>query len=234
MISEKFPEVKILRGDGNLFWTAAINMGIRHALDNGAHYILTLNDDTHAPEDFLAQMLKWTKEYPDSLFGALAVDSQTGIPHYGGEIINPIWNTSRYYLDILSPQDQKGLHEVSVYPARGLLIPRVVFDKIGLFDEKKFPHYFADFDFTRLAIRNGFKVYCNYDAKLLTYPDEGGNKKILKKKTLRNYYLHLFGIKGGGNLKNFTLYSIRHSHPLVLPYHLLRGYCQRIISYFLK
>lgn len=233
MIEKNFPEVTVLKG-GNLFWTAAINIGIRYALKNGAQYIMTLNDDTQTPDNFLEQMIKWTGQQPNSLFGALAVDSATGIPDYGGEILHPIWNTSRYYLNILSSDDQKGIHEVSLYPARGLLIPRQVFDKIGLFDEKKFPHYLADYDFTRLAIKNGFKVYCNYDAKLLTYPDEGGNRKILKKKTLKNYYLHLFGIKGGGNLKNFTLYSLRHSHPLVLPYHLLRGYCQRIFSYFLK
>jgi len=234
MINEKFPEVTVLKGGGNLFWTAAINIGIRYALKNGAQYIMTSNNDTLAPDNFLARMMENTGQHPDSLFGALAVDSVTGIPHYGGEILHPIWNTSRYYLDILSPEEQKGLHEVSLFPARGLLIPRKVFDKIGLFDEKKFPHYFADFDFTRLAIKNGFKVYVNYDAKLLTYPEEGGNRKILKKKTLKNYYLHLFGIKGGGNLKNFTLYTFRHSHPLVVPYHLLRGYCQRMFSYFLK
>lgn len=32
MLREEFPEVEVLKGSGSLFWTAGVNMGIRHAL----------------------------------------------------------------------------------------------------------------------------------------------------------------------------------------------------------
>ncbi len=234
MLRSEFPEVIVLQGDGNLFWTAAINLGIRQALMLGAQYVLTLNNDTVASEDLLEKMLFWANQTPNALFGALDIDLKTQRPYYGGEWVDWKWNSSRFLLDELKEEEQKGLHEVSLYPGRGLLIPRIVFDTIGLFEEKELPHYLADYDFTQNARRNGFKIYCNYDAKLYTYPDEGGDHKIRKSKNLRNYFDHLFSIKGGGNLRNFTLYAIRNCPKKDLPASLLTGYVRRIAGFWLR
>ncbi|ELR68508.1 glycosyl transferase, family 2 [Fulvivirga imtechensis AK7] len=233
MLEHEFPEVTVITGNGNLFWTAAVNLGIRHALVAGADYVMTLNNDTIAAVDFMEKMLYRSAEEPDALLGALDIDFGTLKPYYGGEVTHQVWNTSRYLLQELEEKDWKGLHEVSLFPGRGLLIPRVVFEAIGLFEEEKLPHYMADYDFTVLARRNGFKVYCNYDAHLFTYPEEGGDHKIRKKKSLRNYYNHLFSIKGGGNLRNFTIYTLRNSPAGLVPMHLIKGYVQRVFGYLI-
>ncbi|MBL6448117.1 glycosyltransferase family 2 protein [Fulvivirga sp. 29W222] len=233
MLEQEFPEVTIIKGNGNLFWTAAVNLGIRHALDAGAEYVMTMNNDTIAAVDFMEKMLYWSAKEPYALLGALEIDFDTLKPYYGGEITHKIWNTSRYLLEELDEKDWKGLHEVSLFPGRGLLVPRAIFDVIGLFEEKKLPHYMADYDFTVMARRNSFKVYCNYDAHLFTYPEEGGDHKIRNKKSLKNYYNHLFTIKGGGNLRNFTIYTLRNSPAGLVPMHLLKGYIQRIFGYLI-
>ena len=61
MLESEFPEVIVLSGDGNLWWTKSINMGIRHALSLGADYIMTLNNDTIATPDFLEKMMYWAE-----------------------------------------------------------------------------------------------------------------------------------------------------------------------------
>jgi len=228
MLAKEFPQVIVIPGDGNLFWTAAINMGIRHALKAGAQYIMTLNNDTVASEDLLEKMMHWAKQKPDCLLGAFDIDAVSKKPYYGGETMNWAMAKSRYLLDELEESEYHGLHEVSLFPARGLLIPRKVFETVGLFAENLLPHYIADYDFTHLARRNGFKVYCNYDAKLYTYPEEGGDIKIRKRKTLKNYYKHLFSIKGGGNLKNFTIYTFRNCPGYLIPISLVMGYVRRL------
>jgi len=233
MIAADFPSVTVIRGDGSLFWTAAINMGVRVALSLGADYVMTLNNDTVAAPDFLEKMLDWSEKKPEALLGALDVDSISGKPYYGGEVVHPLWNTTTYLLNELPEQAWNGLHEVSLFPGRGLLIPRKVFETIGLFEEKKLPHYMADYDFTVMARRRGFEIYCNYDAKLFTYPEEGGDHKIRKTKTLKNYFDHLFSIKGGGNLRNFTVYTFRNSPKALVPLHLAKGYIQRIFGYLI-
>jgi GT2 family glycosyltransferase len=232
LVNEKFPNVSVLKGDGNLFWTAAINQGIKLALAMGADYVMTLNNDTVALPDFIERMIE--KAQPQILIGALDVDINTKKTYYGGELFN--WRTgkSKYLLDVLPIDQQKGLHEVSLFPGRGLLIPRNVFHSIGLFEEKKLPHYLADYDFTQLARRKGFKVFCNFDAKLYTYPEEGGDRKIRNKKSLITYFDHLFSIKGGGNLRNFTVYTFRNCPPKDIGMALISGYVRRIAGFWIK
>lgn len=234
MLANEFPHVTVLTGNGNLFWTAAINRGIRYALALGAEYVMTLNNDTVASENFLEQMCFWANLRPNTLLGALDVNIRTNRPYYGGEWVDWKWSKSRFLLNELREADHRGLHEVSLYPGRGLLIPRVVFDTIGLFEEKKLPHYLADYDFTQAAKRSGFKVYCNYDARLYTYPEEGGDPKLRARRNLRNYFLHLFSIKGGGNLKNFTIYTFRNCPKKYLLPSLLMGYLRRFAGYWLQ
>jgi GT2 family glycosyltransferase len=47
MIARYFSEVKVLHGDGYLWWTGAINFGIKEALRIATHedFILVINDD---------------------------------------------------------------------------------------------------------------------------------------------------------------------------------------------
>lgn len=234
MIATEFPGVIVLPGNGKLFWTAAINMGIRLALDLNVDMVMTLNNDTLAPFNFVERMLAGASEKPHSLIGALDVDAISGKVYYGGEIIEWGKGSSRFLLDMLSEDQRRGMHEVSLFPARGLLIPREVFERIGLFEERYLPHYMADYDFTLMARRHGYKVYCNYDATIMTYPEEGGDHKIRKSKSLKSYYDHLFGIKGGGNLKNFTIYAFRNCPKALLPLALATGYARRLVGFWVK
>jgi GT2 family glycosyltransferase len=109
-----------------------------------------------------------------------------------------------------------------------------VFDNIGLFDEERLPHYMADYDFTLTAARSGHKIYCNFDAVLYTYPEEGGDHKIRKKKTWASYWKHLFNIKGGGNLVNFTRYTMKNCPPGSILAALFTGYTRRLFGFWLR
>jgi len=234
MIALEFSEVKVLIGDGNLWWTKATNIGITYALENGADYILTLNNDTIASENFLEKMVYWSNKQPNGLLGAFANDFDSRKPVYGGEIIN--WKNAKYnnLLNTIPTADLTGIREVTHYPGRGLLIRNNVFVKIGLFDEKNFPHYAADYDFTHRAKKAGFKIYCNYDAVIYIYPDISGSQELRKNKNFKNYYNHLFGIKGGGNLKIFTIYAIKNCPKKYLISFLFWGLVRRIFGYLLS
>src|SRR5688572_24387948 len=64
VLAEMFPHVDVLRGDGTLFWTASINMGIRHAMLLGADHVMTLNNDTVASPTFVENMLRASRAVP--------------------------------------------------------------------------------------------------------------------------------------------------------------------------
>ncbi|WP_324674386.1 glycosyltransferase family 2 protein [Hymenobacter sp. GOD-10R] len=233
MLADEFPEVEVVTGDGNLFWTAGVNAGIRRALELGATRVMTLNNDVVTEPTFVAQMLADADRHPTAVLGALELDIATGKPIYGGERLDFRTNTRRDLLEELKPEQFKGLHPVTYLPGRGLLIPKAVIEKIGLFDEKRLPHYLADFDYTSVARRAGFPVYCNYDARLSTYPDESGQTLTRKQRSFKGYYQHLFGIRGGGNMVNFTHFALKNCPKPYLPYFLLNGYARRVVGYFL-
>ena len=76
-----------------------------------------------------------------------------------------------------------------------------------------------------------YKVFCNYDAKLLIYPDASGDAELRRRKSLKNYYYHLFGIKGGGNLGKFALYAYRNCPRKYLVSFLIVGLFRRAFGY---
>ena len=228
-----YPEVAVVTGTGNLFWTAGVNRGIERALALGADRVLTLNNDVLTAPDFVAQMLAAAGQHPRAVLGALEFDANTGQAIYGGERLNFKTNTRADLLDELPADRRTGLHPVTYLPGRGLLIPKVVLDKIGLFDEKRLPHYLADFDYTSVARRAGFPVYCNYEARLSTYPEESGQTLTRKHRSVKGYFQHLFGIRGGGNMVNFTHFALKNCPWPYLPYFLLNGYVRRLVGYFL-
>ncbi len=234
MIKNEYPEVVLLETTGDLFWTATINIGIKYAIENKASYVMALNNDTIASDTYMEKMIYWSAKYPKALLGAFAVDAHSKKPVYGGEIIDWKRLKSKSWLDVLPEKEYKGLHKVSHFPGRGLLIPKKCIDDIGYYDEIIFPHYAADYDFTHKAIREGYQVFCNHDARLFTYPDESGDMHNRKRKTLKRYYNHLFDRKGGGNLRNFTIYTIRNCPPLYVPTYLLNGYLRRLIGFWIK
>jgi GT2 family glycosyltransferase len=234
MIKMEFPEVILLKGDGNLWWTKATNLGVKYALEKGADYILTLNDDTVAAEDYIEKMIYWAEIKKNVLLGSFAFDFDTKKPVYGGEIINWKRAKSDFLLDSLKPDEFSGLYKVSLYPGRGLLIPAKVFSDIGLYDEKNFPHYYADIDFALRASSKGFEIFCNYDSKLFVRIEESRDYQLRKNKSFKSYFLHLFGKHGGGNLKDFFIYGLKNCPLKYLPSFLIVGSIKRIFGYLLE
>jgi GT2 family glycosyltransferase len=234
MIETEFPDVVLLRGDGNLWWTRAVNLGVKYALARGADYLITLNDDIIVRERFIEMMLLPTPQHPNALLGGIPIDAVTKQPIYGGKLID--WRTAAHtsVLEKLKPEDRHGLHEVDHLPGRALLIPAKVFKKIGLFDEINFPQSTADFDFTHRAYKADYEILINYDSQFEVYPDSKGGTDLLRDRSLRKYYQHLFGIKGKGNLKHFIQFGWKHCPKAYLPSFIIIGTSRRIFGYLFE
>ena len=233
MIEKDFPEIILLKEDGDLWWAEATNVGVHYAMEQGATYVMTLNDDTIPEPDYIEKMIDWSTKNPNALFGAFAIDAESNKAIYGGEILN--WKTGKFenLLDNIPKSKQNGLHKVNTFPGRGLLIPVDTFNKIGLYDSKNFPQTIADLDFTARADSAGYEIFCNYDAKIKIYPEESGGVKLRKDKSLKNYYQHLFGMRGAGNLKWFTIFAFKNAPKKYLLQYWVTGVTRRVGGYLL-
>ena len=233
-IASHFPEVIILKGDESMWWTAATNLGITYAINKCADFVLTLNNDTIAEPNYLSELISCSKKKSDNaLIGSTAIDADTNQIVFAGDNENWFLETSvfNHKNKLLMSQD---CVSCSRFPGRGLLIPIGVFSKIGLFDEINFPHYGSDYEFTQRAIKNNVLIYCAISAKIKIFPKESEAFKLLKEKNIYTYYQHLFGIRGGAQLKIFYKYAFRYCPWYALPSFLFLGTIRRIFGYWIK
>lgn len=173
IIKEKFPEVVILTGDGNLWWTGAANLGVEYALKYGSSvdYILTLNNDTTVPHNYLETLLGSASQNPKSLIGSLCIQNGDKIIDAGVRI-NLL--TAKYtklksgysYEDVIAIEPS--LHPTDFLSGRGTLIPVEVFKNVGLYNRAKLPHYGSDYEFSYRARKNGYNLFVEYKAVVMS------------------------------------------------------------------
>lgn len=203
-VRNNYPEVRVLTGDGNLWWSGGMNMGARDALARGAEYILLINNDNTFETDFLEKLVEFTKQEQFKLVGALVMDVKTGQPWaYGGFLDMRTGALGMYDKPKVPNVDH---YAVDLLPGMGTLIHKSVFKKIGFWDSKKFPQYFGDSDFTLRAKECGFQPYIFFGARLWNDTRNTGDS------------LH------GGSFKKMvnSLFSIRSHYNMVTTYKFLR------------
>jgi len=232
MITNNFPEVILLQQKGDLWWSEATNIGVKHAIKMNASKIITMNNDTLLGPSLLQELLDYSLEHPSSLLMPIGLHHKTGVLIDGGWNIN--WKTAQYknMLNLVSTAAKNKFHTVNVAPARCLLIPVKVFKVIGFFDSLNFPQAVADFDFTSRAYKDGFKVLVCHSARIKIYPLDSGSVDIILNKSIKNYFLHLFGRKGLGNLKWFIIFAYKNAPRRYLFTFLIFGIIRRFVNYF--
>ena len=61
-IQSLYPNITILVGDGNLWWTGAIKKGMEYAYDKGAEYFIWLNDDCLVAKESINNLIVFCKQ----------------------------------------------------------------------------------------------------------------------------------------------------------------------------
>ena len=72
-IRGQFPEVILLNGDGNLWWTGGIVLGMKEGVRRQAEVIVWLNDDSHLRPGSLKALVNHTRETGAISVGILAL-----------------------------------------------------------------------------------------------------------------------------------------------------------------
>lgn len=212
MVKTKFASVEIIKGDGNLWWTGAINEGIKFVLDICDHddFILVLNDDLIVPENYVSSLIEASMRYPNTIIGSLLADiDNKDIIMSGGYQID--WRYA-IWTDINSGKSRssfppKFVLPVSTLTGRGVLFPIEVFKKIGLYD---YEHILQCGD-TELPIRarkSGYKLIVNYDSVVFSIPGPKDNINNKNPFTLLDVKEYFWGNKSHTNLRTRFWFAI--------------------------
>lgn len=152
-IRAQFPTVKILEGDGNLWWTGAICKGMEYAKNQGADYLIWLNDDCHPLKQTLAQLITLMSSDPNMIVAPTCRLSLTG------KLVDNGYSKGQRLTA------QKGdICPVKTVNGYCVGLPMAVYDRIGLPDAQRFPHYCGDDTYILRANRAGYTIWIVGDA----------------------------------------------------------------------
>lgn len=203
-INQAFPAVVVLNADSSLWWTGAMNRCVADVLQqaNAADALLTLNNDTELPPDYLAEFAAYHRLYPQAVLASVTHDIATGQRVSIGNRQN--WLTARakpvnFAQDHL-PGDNSVI-EVTHASGRGTLYPLAVFRQLGLYDEQRLPHYAADFDFSHKARRAGFPVYVCERCRVFSHVEATGMTTVRNQFSFKSFVDYFSSIRSPANLQ---------------------------------
>jgi len=220
MLSNEYPDISRIHGDGNLWWAGATNKGIEFCLGNGCEYILLLNPDTLLSPDTISYLLKNSMLHGNVINASIVVfQDNFNIIWWAGSKWGPlkpwlpIWcNRYLYKSGVRLDKLPEKSYRTDEAHGRGVLIPREIFKAIGLYDEIKFPQYGADIDFSFRAKRAGFSIFVVPKAKVKLFTDSTGMKTPKAfYKAVRGYGKYLINRKNGEALRVWWNLLIRYA-----------------------
>lgn len=208
-IRESFPDVEIVSGRGELWWTGAMDLGMRLALAGGCDYVLWVNHDDQITSTSLQTLLDFVTSHPRTIgcCGVANLSNPEGQTLLGYRL----HYFFRWYLESLYSESHgtSAPIELDLNGGHGILIPSEVFSEpSNHLRPKLFPHYFGDFDFFHRARRNGWKVVSVPGAVIL---NDDRNSGIINGRRISSYSQSLPYItsrRSIANLRDRPLYAL--------------------------
>lgn len=190
VVSQKFPEVKLMANKENVGFSKANNQAIKEA---AGEYVLLLNPDTIVAEETFEKCIAFIDHHPEA--GALGVrmvdgkgkflpESKRGLPTpavafyktFGLAALFPKSKTfGRYHLGFLNEYET---HEVDILSGAFMFIRKSALEKTGFLDETFFM-YGEDVDLSYRILQAGYKNYYFPDTTIIHYKGESTKKGSL-------------------------------------------------------
>lgn len=158
--SAVFPQINIIRGDGDLYWCGGMRLAFAAAMKHNYDFYLWLNDDTRLFEDALTRLLTTHSQASASLKQPTIVvgstcDQQTGGMTYGGWIEKDrAFGPTSWRKIAPKPSHWRSCDTIN---GNCVLIPRGVVERIGNLDAH-FIHGIGDLDYGLRSKKSGCQI----------------------------------------------------------------------------
>ena len=148
-IAGKFPEVNLIKLKKDIGLPASLNLGIKKS---AGKYIFIANDDIIFEKRSIKNMVHF-------------LEKNTNVGVLGGKVFykNEPKKLSdsacdfNFYLGEIKKGLVKG-EQIKWLQSCAIMVPKIIFQKVGLFDSGFYPLYFDDFDFCLRVKNSGFKI----------------------------------------------------------------------------
>jgi GT2 family glycosyltransferase len=211
-ISRNYPQVKLLNGTGNLWWSGGINLAVRYAIDSmNCDFILWWNNDIIAGDGYFDRLSEILNRYEFKTI----IGSKICLAQESGKV----WSMGGLFDSKTGKKSMIGSHmpdgpqfgemtECDWLPGMGTLTHKSVYNVVGMLDDVHFPQYHGDSDFTFRAKEHGFRILVH--PGLVIYNDTR-HSGLKHDESFRRLWQSLFSIKSNFNIKKDILFYRKHT-----------------------
>ena len=234
-IQSNYPDIQVLHGDGNLWYSGAMNMGMKYAIETyDSDFIMIWENDTFPKDGYFDSLQKILENWD----GKTLICSKLYYRHRPNRIFGMGGNFDRKSgkkkligrTEVDGPIYQKDL-EVDWFLGIGVMLHKNIISDVGFLDEKNFPHYHADADYSLRAAYKGYRNVVFHELMLLNDTETTGITHK-REKTFKDFLDSLTSIKSSLNVRRNLLFYRRHTTSNLAYLSLLRIYSIYTASFF--
>ncbi len=146
-VEKQYPNVRIIKGNGNLFWCRGMVEAWKNAAKDAPDFYLWLNDDTMLYDSAVGVVMSsYSKVDSNSIIAGAIVSSDGETVSYGGKVDN------------ILVEPNGTLQELDKINGNFVLVPKQVYQQIGMLDSH-FHHAYGDWEYGIRLKKNGGKLY---------------------------------------------------------------------------
>ncbi len=187
-IAQNYPQVHLCRGEGNMWWSGAMNLGMEYALAKlKSEYIIWWNNDIYPACDYFQNLIKVIGEYdsPVVIGSKIYFAEQPGLIWSYGGYFHKFWghsymlgNNQKDEASFLSPREADWL------PGMGTVLHHSIIEKTGMLNYTDFPQYHSDIDYCCRARLAGYKIMIVPELQIWNHTQHSGRTHGYKLKKL--------------------------------------------------
>lgn len=200
-LRKNYSRIKILNGDGNLWWTGSLHLGVTEVVKQAKNgdFLLTVNNDCVFNKDYVSKLVESSNKNDRAIVGSSIIDKKSNkLVETGVEID---WSKGQFKSIKPSGSKKRVVTGMDTLPTKGTLFPIEVFRTIGNFNKSAFPHYLSDYEFVCRAVKSGFCLVVDRRAKLFNFIGRTGiGQEVPPKLSVKEYIELMFSRKSRLNL----------------------------------
>ena len=231
-LAAHYPDVHVVPGDGNLWWSGAVNAGCAYAIGRGARTLILLNNDNVAlSKNLVTELVRLVDEDGGFVGATLLMETAAGLVILArGGVID--WSRGGTKLRDTGAgfQESDWVSECDWLPGMALAFTAETFNALGGIHSRSFPQLRGDADFTLRARRNGYRCVVSTNCWIVNDRTQA-SFAFDRRLGVRDLFRGLVSRKSNYQLRSTFLFFLRHCPALRIAPSLASFYARYVYAW---